>query len=195
MGCPNFVIIGNNIKFSITTHDPDTGVATDADAIPTYRIYEDANETAILSGNMDDGTGVGFNEFDDANTTGFYAKLIAATIANGFEDGKIYSVYINAEVDGDIGAISYEFTAYTQLGGITAGAIEWTYTVTDEDTAALLDGVAVWVTTDAAGTNVIASGTTNDSGVVIFHLDAGTRYVWRSRAGYNFTNPDVEVIA
>ena len=195
MGCPGFVIIGNNLKFSICTHDPDTGILTDADAIPTYRIYEDATETAILSGNMDSGTGAGFNEFDDANTDGHYAKVIACTAANGFENGKTYTVYIEATVDGDTGGICYEFTAYSQLGGVAAGAIEWTYTVTDADTGALLDGVAVWVTTDSAGTNVIASGITNDSGVVTFHLDAGTRYIWRSRAGYNFTNPDTEVIA
>ena len=195
MGCPDFVIIGNNLKFSICTHDPDTGVLTDADAIPTYRIYEDDTEVAILNGDMDSGTGMGFNEFDDANTVGFYVKLIACTIANGFEDGKTYSVYIEATVDGDTGGISFEFIAYTQLGGITAGAITWVYTLTDADTGALIDGAAVWVTTDSAGTDVIASGMTDDSGQVTFYLDAGTRYVWRSRAGYNFTNPDVEVVA
>jgi len=91
--------------------------------------------------------------------------------------------------------MAYAFTAYTQLGGITAGAIEWTYTLTDSVTGALIDGASVWVTTDAAGSNVIASGTTNDSGQVTFYLDAGTRYVWRSRSGYSFDNPDVEVIS
>ena len=79
------------------------------------------------------------------------------------------------------------------LGG--AGAIEWTYTLTDADTGALIDGASVWVTTDSAGANVIASGTTNDSGVVTFYLDAGTYYFWRSRAGYNFTNPQEAVVS
>lgn len=120
MGCPAFVIIGNNLKFSICTHDPDTGVLTDADAIPKYRIYEDEDEGAILNGDMDSGTGVTWNEFDDGNTVGFYVKQIACTAANGFENGKTYSVYIEATVDGDTGGISYEFTAYTSLPADTA---------------------------------------------------------------------------
>ncbi len=78
------------------------------------------------------------------------------------------------------------------LGG--AGAITWPYTLTDSVTAAPIDGAEVWVTTDSAGTNVIASGTTNDAGVVTFYLDAGTVYVWRKKAGYNFTNPDQETV-
>lgn len=79
------------------------------------------------------------------------------------------------------------------LGG--AGAITWTYTLTDSVTSDPIDGAEVWVTTDSAGANVIASGTTNEYGVVTFYLDAGTVYVWRKRAGYNFTNPDQETVA
>ena len=48
MGCPSDVYLGQNLKFSITTHDPDTGVLTDADAAPAYRIYEDEVATPVL---------------------------------------------------------------------------------------------------------------------------------------------------
>lgn len=192
MGCPAFVIIGNTITFSITTHDPDTGVLTDADAVPDYWIYE--NETGV-SINANTPLADVMAKLDDAHTTGFYTKTITCSTANGYEDGKTYTIYIEATVDADKGGMAYAFTAYTQLGGITAGAIEWTYTLTDSVTGALIDGASVWVTTDAAGSNVIASGTTNDSGQVTFYLDAGTRYVWRSRSGYSFDNPDVEVIS
>ena len=185
MGCPTFVIIGNNLTFSIATHDPDTGVLTDADAVPDYEVYEEDGIVAILSGNMDKRV---------VANDGRYVKKIDCTTANGFEDGKTYSVEIVATVDGDQGGITFEFTAYSQLGGITAGAIEWTYTLTDEDTGALIDGASVWVTTDIAGANTIASGATNSVGVVTFYLDAGTYYIWRSRSGYNFTNPDTEVV-
>lgn len=64
-------------------------------------------------------------------------------------------------------------------------------TVTVNDTSDdPLENVDVWVTTDEAGTNVIA-GTlkTNASGQVSFMLDAGTYYIWRQLGGYNFTNP------
>jgi hypothetical protein len=113
MGCPTEVEIGDNLTFSICTHDPDTGALTDAGSTPTYRVYEDVNETVMvgLSGNMDSGTGAGNNEFDDANTTGFYMKQIACTAANGFEEGKSYTIYIEATVDGDKGGICYGFRA------------------------------------------------------------------------------------
>lgn len=107
MGCPSFVIIGNNLKFSVTTHDPDTGILTDADGAPSYRVYEDETATAILTGTM--------ATLDAGNTTGFYTELIACTAANGFENGKTYTIYIEATVDGDTGGISYEFTAYDYL--------------------------------------------------------------------------------
>ena len=195
MGCPAFVIIGNNLTFNIASHDPDTGVSTDADAVPTYRIYEDDTEAVILNGNMDDGSG-GNSEFDDANTTGFYAKTIACTLGNGFEDGKTYSVYISATVDSDTGAIAYAFTAYAQLGGITAGAIPFTYTVTSTvPPNDPIPGVDVWATTDIAGNNTIASGVTDAFGKVLFHLDEGTYYIWRQLAGWDFDNPDTEIVA
>ena len=101
MGCPSEVVIGNNLVFSVTTHDPDTGVLTDADTVPTYRIYEDETSTAILTGSM--------AKLDDTNTTGFYSELIACTAANGFESGKTYTVYIEATVDSDKGGICYGF--------------------------------------------------------------------------------------
>ena len=40
MGCPSQVELGQTLVFSCTTHDPDTGVLTDADAVPSYRVYE-----------------------------------------------------------------------------------------------------------------------------------------------------------
>jgi hypothetical protein len=53
----------------------------------------------------------------------------------------------------------------------------------------------VWVTTDIAGNNVIASNRTDQYGVVTFYLDAGTVYVWRKKSGENFINPDVKVVS
>jgi len=107
MGCPNFVIIGNNLKFSVCTHDPSTGILTDADAVPAYRVYEDETTTPILTGNM--------SKLDDANTTGFYTEIIACTVANGFEDTKGYTVYVSAAVGGSAGGISFDFIAYTDV--------------------------------------------------------------------------------
>jgi hypothetical protein len=54
-----------------------------------------------------------------------------------------------------------------------------------------LVGAGVWLTSDLAGTNVVA-GTlyTNDNGLVSFDVDVGsTYYVWTDSALANFTNP------
>jgi len=103
MGCPSEVYVGDNLVFSVCTHDPDTGVLTDADAVPTYRVYEDETGTAISNGSM--------AKLDDSNTTGFYPDLLACTAANGYEVGKTYTIYVSATVDSDTGGIAYSFNA------------------------------------------------------------------------------------
>ena len=108
MGCQSAVNIGDNLTFSVCTHDPDTGVLTDADSLPSYRIYEDETEAAILTGNM--------SKLDDANTTGFYTELIACTEGNGFEVGKSYTIYVEATVDSDTGGIAYSFVIKRPAG-------------------------------------------------------------------------------
>lgn len=106
MGCPTEVEIGRNLTFSICTHDPDTGVLTDAGSNPTYRVYQATTTTPILTGTM--------SKLDDGNTTGFYVAAIACLSGNGFNHGFTYTVYIEATVDTDKGGISYAFTAYDQ---------------------------------------------------------------------------------
>ena len=102
MGCPSEVSLGDNLVFSITTHDPDTGVLTDATGVPAYRVYEEETATPITNDNM--------AKLDDANTTGFYTELLACTTANGYEVGKSYTIYIAATVDTDEGGIAFAFT-------------------------------------------------------------------------------------
>ena len=141
MGCPSTVVLENNLVFSVCTHDPDTGVLTDADSVPSYRIYEDETATPILTGDM--------AKLDDANTTGFYTELIACTAGNGFEDGKTYTIYIEATVDGDTGGISYGFTV--ESAGVTAADVA--DAVWDEVSAGHTDagkaGEQLWMDVDA----------------------------------------------
>jgi len=185
MGCQAEVDLSKNLTFSICCHDPDTGILTDADSAPAYRIYEDETATAILTGTM--------ATLDTANTTGFYTEQIACTTANGFEADKTYTVYIAATVDSDTGGICYAFRVESPAAG--SGAIEWTYTLTNSVGGAAIADADIWVTSDIGGTSVIASGKTNQSGVVTFYLDAGTVYVWRQKSGFDFTNPDQETVS
>ena len=80
-------------------------------------------------------------------------------------------------------------------GGGGAGAITWPYTLTSSVDATPIADADIWVTSDLAGAVVIASGTTDALGVVTFYLDAGTVYIWRQKSGWDFTNPDTEVVS
>lgn len=81
------------------------------------------------------------------------------------------------------------------------GAIEYTYTVTNADSGAPIDGVCVWFTTDLAGNNVVWTGFTDVFGVArdvdgnLPWLDVGTWFVWRELSGIIFVNPDTEIIS
>ena len=119
MGCQSEVVLGANLTFTITTHDADTGALTDADGPPAYRVYENETAVPILTGTM--------TVLDDLNTVGFYSEQIACTTANGFEDGKTYNIYIQAQVDGDVGGIAYSFRVHSVLNETLEGA----YTVAD----------------------------------------------------------------
>ena len=110
------------------------------------------------------------------------------------KSGDILTVYVDG-LAGDTTTPDY-YTRWFQIdnGAASAGATAKTYTVTDASSGLPIADVNVWVTTDAAGSNVVASDETNNSGQVTFYLDSGTTYyIWRQKAGYNFTNPDQEV--
>jgi len=83
----------------------------------------------------------------------------------------------------------------TGEGAAGAGAITWTYTLTDSVSGDPIAGADVWATSDVDGSNVVASGVTDVNGKVTFHLDAATYYIWRQLSGWNFVNPDEEVVS
>ncbi|HUT63433.1 MAG TPA: hypothetical protein VMZ04_05700 [Anaerolineae bacterium] len=112
MGCPTESYIGETLTFSICTHDPDTGVLTDADAAPIYWIYEDETGTSINASSP--GSDV-MAKLDDGQTVGLYSETVTISAANGYENGKSYTIYIKATVDSDTGGISYGFKARTDL--------------------------------------------------------------------------------
>ena len=99
--------IDDFLTFTCNTHDPETGAATDADAVPSYRVYEDETGTPILTGTM--------ALLDSANTAGFYSERIQLTAASGFETGKTYTIYISATVNSTEGTISHSFQVEAAL--------------------------------------------------------------------------------
>lgn len=92
--------IDEYLTFYCNTHST-AGAGTDADSVPTYRIYEDETGTAILTGST--------AKLDDANTVGFYSERVQLLAASGFEAGKCYVIYIAATVGGVVATTHHMF--------------------------------------------------------------------------------------
>lgn len=160
---------------------------------------------------------------DDTDTLGFLGYQVTGTGADVFVDYVEVVANLESDTYGRLGApagasVSADIATvdgvadniYSRIGApagasiaadiancatLGTGATTWTYTVTDADSGLPIADVDVWVTTDEAGNNVVASGRSNANGMVTFYLDNGTVYVWRQKSGYNFTNPDTEVVS
>jgi hypothetical protein len=72
--------------------------------------------------------------------------------------------------------------------GLGTGSVSTVMTIHDTDGADLA-GAHVWVSSDAGGATVVASGTSGVDGTVTFALDPATYYCWVQLASYSFTNP------
>lgn len=91
-----FYKIDQYFEFTFNTQRFDTGAATDADSLPTYRVYEENNDTVLSTGDA--------AKRDDANTTGYYYVRAQCTAAAGYEVGKTYEVRVAATVNSVAGA-------------------------------------------------------------------------------------------
>jgi hypothetical protein len=129
------------------------------------------------------------------------AKVVAAVIEFELTEYSVDDIYgrlgapVAASLSADVAVVDAVVDAIKAktdtLGG--AGSETLTYTLTEADETPISDA-DVWVTTDEAGTIVVASGRTDDFGVVTFQLDPGTYYIWCRKAGWDFENPDTEEV-
>jgi hypothetical protein len=80
------------VYFDVITSDPtNNGTVTDADSTPTFDVFEESTDTAILAAQ---------NFTKRTSKTGDYRGTFTASAANGFEVGKWYSVIASATVGG-----------------------------------------------------------------------------------------------
>lgn len=147
--------IDDNLTFAVNTHTPSTGAQTDADAVPSYHVYEDETATPLITGTM--------AKLNDANTTGYYSEQIALTAANGFEKGKSYNILIFAAVGGVTGGTNRNFQIEAEVDANrvsdkTGYLISGTITTLDglNNMSATGTAMAVW-NADATGYQIQGS--------------------------------------
>lgn len=85
--------------------------------------------------------------------------------------------------------------------GIGTNSSAFVYTLTSSGTGLPIADADIWVSQDASGSNIIASGRTNALGQFTTYLENGTYYYFRQKSGYNWgtgssdPNPDVEIVS
>ena len=143
-------------------------------------------------------------ELDAVNMPGVYALTIDTdTTLTAGHSSEEYVVHIT---HAGMNPITRAIDIYSVI--IPAGGIEFTYTLLS--TAGgnpPIEGADIWFSTDnpTGSPNDVVSivwrGVTDAFGVArdglgaLPLLDAGSYYVWRQRAGWTFTNPDIEVVS
>jgi hypothetical protein len=131
---------------------------------------------------------------ESANIDGLYWYRTADIIDL---KANVYIAAATAAGSVDVATVTAELLDVTT---VIKGAVEYTYTI--DDGSVPIEGAEVWLSTDAAGNNVIWSGVTDALGVARAvgnnekpWLDAGTYYGWVQKTGYSFANPDTLTVS
>jgi len=74
-----------------------------------------------------------------------------------------------------------------------SGQVEWSYQLLNQDSRSIV-GADIYVSTDPEGRDVIAVARTDALGIVRFRLPPGEVFLWRSRSGCVFDNPDTRTV-
>lgn len=85
----HLIPIDEVVHFDVCTHVASTGAVSDADSAPTFSVYEEDTDTAILGPT---------SMTKRTSLTGNYRGNFTTSAANGFEAGKWYSVIVSATV-------------------------------------------------------------------------------------------------
>lgn len=151
--------------------------------------------------------------YDDYLKPTTLGRTVAVDISGGVNVGSVQADAITAAaIAADaIGSSELAASAVAEIvaamvaAGVVsfpAGAILYTYTVTDSGTGLPIADVEVWFSTDLLGANICWKGTTDAFGIArdIYGnkplLDAGTYYVWTQKVGMTpVTQPDTEVVS
>lgn len=167
-------------KFELNAYAPatETSLSTHDGKLDTVN----TNVDTILS-RIGAFTGSGVNTI-----LGFFKALLNKTAPTPSDVGGTFDASTDA-----VEALSDQLDIVCTLG---TGAETFPYTlISTVSPNPPISDADVWVTTDVEGTNVVASGRTDQNGTVTFYLDVGTVYFWRQKSRWNFDNPDTEVVS
>lgn len=130
---------------------------------------------------------------DDGGTYRFTENALEEAPSGGASAADIADAVWDETQTDHVGAGTFGYYLDAAISGVGGqagpGGVPFTLTV-DDDESNPIDGVECWVTTDEAGTNTIASGTSNASGQVTFMLEEQAYYFWKQKSGWDFTNPE-----
>lgn len=130
----------------------------------------------------------------EIDETGFFYYLPSSLLLES--DFRMYFWIMKDQNDNEVyGELNLDgYPKLLENMSLGNGDKDITYTLTKSDLTPIANAI-VKVTSDVAGLHQIAIGLTDQNGQVTFQLDYGsTVYMWRSKVGMTFTNPDIEVV-
>lgn len=145
--------LNDSVTYDFITN-ANTGAVVDADSTPTWEVFEDDNDTPILTGNATKRT----------SKTGDYRVTFTASAANGFENGKYYNLVASATVATIVGkarVVTFKIETNTLSG---PSSVTLTFEDSNSDPVPLVRFTVVGQ----------ASGQANASGVSAFGLLDGS---------------------
>lgn len=158
------------------------------DVADTSRVSDVKSDTAAIL--VDTGTD-GVKIAADAITSATFDESTAFPL-KAADTGSTYIARTGADSD-TLETLSDQLDTLTTYSA-GAGSITFTYTLTDSSDSTPIPDATVEVFSDSTLSTLVAMGTTDSSGEVVFYLDAGTYYLQARKAGYSFST-DTEVVA
>lgn len=156
---------------------------------PTGRKYPATLAAADVSGNVP----AVIKDSDDIDFTPTQTEALYDALDAAMPSEPPTTAEIKTAIEAEGSSIASILAAVVSTAG--EGAIAYPYVLTDDETSSPIAGVEVSVSSDVAGTVIVASGTTDINGSVTFNLNAGTYCFWREHPNYTFVDPDVEVVS
>lgn len=189
---------------TITQVPPDAAIQTLVEDIPTTAEFEArtlATGAYFLFGS------------DTVANVGTVATLTGHTVQTGDNFARI-GAPAGASISADIAAIKAETvtiladtnelqTDWADGGRLDlaldsastgGGSTNYAYTLTSTADESPIGQARVEVYTSSDKTGFVTLNHTNNFGVVVFDLDPGTYYFWRTKSGFSFTNPHTRVV-